>query len=187
MNQLTLPRLGGWVWLKIERMTLLFKVLKLLDTSCVVIQLLMMIVNRIMLIYRINYDPWDKEIHYWNLHRTTPLYIIGLSILLHFVITFHIILRDIISRDVVKLKSRVRRLSWSVLNWFIYYSCFTTHFSCRKFLYNLKLSVNTSRHGERKSDWRNRPRTKPLYSGWSQYHRIVHANPRELFSKVTRC
>ena len=131
MNQLTLPRLGGWVWLKIERMTLLFKVLKLLDTSCVVIQLLMMIVNRIMLIYRINYDPWDKEIHYWNLHRTTPLYIIGLSILLHFVITFHIILRDIISRDVVKLKSRVRRLSWSVLNWFTYYSCFTTHFSCR--------------------------------------------------------
>ena len=35
MNQLTLPRLGGWVWLKIERMTLLFKVLKLPDTSCV--------------------------------------------------------------------------------------------------------------------------------------------------------
>ena len=97
-----------------------------------------------------------------------------------------LILRDIISRDVVKLKSRVRRLSWSVLNWFIYYLFFTTHFSCRKFLYNLKLSVNTSRHGERKSDWRHRPRTKPLYSGWSQYHRIVHANPCELFSKVTR-
>ena len=89
MNQLTLPRLGGWVWLKIERMTLLFKVLKLFDTSCVVIQLLIMIVNRIMLIYRINYDPWDKEIHYWNLDRITPLYIIDLSILLHFVITFH--------------------------------------------------------------------------------------------------
>ena len=81
MNQLTLPRLGGWVWLKIERMTLLFKVLKLPDTSCVVIQLLIMIVNRIMLIYRINYDPWNKEIHYWNLHRITPLNIIDLSIL----------------------------------------------------------------------------------------------------------
>ena len=90
MNQLTLPRLGGRVWLKIERMTLLFKVLKLLDTSCVVIQLLIMIVNRIMLIYRINYDSWNKEIHYWNLHIITPLYIIDLSILLHFVITFHI-------------------------------------------------------------------------------------------------
>ena len=71
-------------------MTLLFQVLKLLDTSCVVIQLLIMIVNRITLIYRINYNPWDKEIHYWNLHRITPLYIIDLSILLHFVITFHI-------------------------------------------------------------------------------------------------
>ena len=89
MNQLTLPRLGSRVWLKIERMTLLFKVLKLLDTSCVAIQLLIMIVNRILLIYRINYDPWDKEIHYWNLDRITPLYIIDLSILLHFVITFH--------------------------------------------------------------------------------------------------
>ena len=90
MNQLALPRLGGWVWLKIERMTSLFKVLKLFDTSCVVIQLLIMIVNRIMLIYRINYDPWDKEIRYWNLDRITPLYIIDLSIWLHFVITFHI-------------------------------------------------------------------------------------------------
>ena len=128
MNQLTLPRLGGWVWLKIERMTLLFKVLKLHDTSCVVIQLLIMIVNRIMLIYRINYDPWDKEIHYWNFDRITPLYIIDLSILLHFVITFHTnavyLFWETISRDVVKLKSRVRRLSWSVLNWFIYYSFF---------------------------------------------------------------
>ena len=89
MNQLTLPRLGGWVWLKIERMTLLFKVLKLPDTSCVVIQLLIMIVNRIMLIYKINYDPWDKEIHYWNLHRITPLYIIDLSVLLHFHLSSH--------------------------------------------------------------------------------------------------
>ena len=71
-------------------MTLLFQVLKLLDTSCVVIQLLIMIVNRITLIYRINYDPWDEQIHYWNLHRITPLYIIDLFILLHFVITFHI-------------------------------------------------------------------------------------------------
>ena len=70
-------------------MTLLFKVLKLPDTSCVVIQLLIMIVNRVMLIYRTNYDPWNKEIHYWNLDRITPLYIIDSSILLHFVITFH--------------------------------------------------------------------------------------------------
>ena len=49
-----------------------------------------MIVNRIMLFYKINYDPWDKEIHYWNSDRITPLYIIDLSILLHFVITFDI-------------------------------------------------------------------------------------------------
>ena len=96
----------------------------------------------IMLIYRFNYESWcDKEIYHWNLHRITRLYNKAIWCrLVHFAsfcycyipckrCGFTYFERHYIdtmcSRDVVELKvshtSRVRRFSWSVLNWLIYY------------------------------------------------------------------
>ena len=105
MNQLTLPRLGGWVWLKIERMTLLFKVLKLPDTSCVELDHNWKSCWFTDVITNLDVT---KGIHYWNLNRITRLYDKAIWCrLVHsasfVVVAFHanaaglLILRDIIS------------------------------------------------------------------------------------------
>lgn len=72
-------------------MTLLFKVLKLPDTSCVVIQLLIMIVNRIMLIYKIKLRPLGQgnTLLEFTQNYATLHHIIVRSASFSFVITFH--------------------------------------------------------------------------------------------------